>query len=82
MLIWLLRSVCRAAAYPFFYIKPGEDPNDKIVKKFNKNKVSMRHFHPIGTFFFWKYRLLLSRLKRYKELSAYIYCPRMQGTLQ
>jgi len=46
----LARIACRAAAYPFFYIKPNEEPNDKIVKKFNKNHVPMRYFRPIGTF--------------------------------
>ena len=52
----VLRTVYRAAAYPFFYIRPSEEPNDKIVKRFNKNNVPMRHFHPIGTFFVWTYR--------------------------
>jgi len=78
---WTVR--CRAAAYPFFYIKPGEEPNDRIVKKFNKNNVPMRHFHPIGTFIENNRdcNTVVGKMKKMQQNES-SNCPRMQVTLQ
>ena len=39
---------CRPAAFPFFYIEPQLEENAKIIKRFNKKKVPIDKFAPIG----------------------------------
>jgi len=38
----------KAAAFPFFYIEPQAKENSDIIKKYNKKKVPIHKFAPIG----------------------------------
>ncbi|KAL4518212.1 hypothetical protein Ndes2437A_g04508 [Nannochloris sp. 'desiccata'] len=38
----------KAAAFPFFYIEPQSKENSDIIQKFNKKKVPIHKFAPIG----------------------------------
>lgn len=39
---------CRPAAFPFFYIEPQAPANADIVNRYNKKKVPLSKFFPIG----------------------------------
>ncbi|WPT12924.1 Hydroxyproline O-arabinosyltransferase PLENTY [Picochlorum sp. SENEW3] len=38
----------RPSAYPFFYIKPSEEKNAKIIQKYNPKDVPLKQFFPVG----------------------------------
>lgn len=40
----------RPSAYPFFYIKPSEEKNAKIIQKYNPKDVPLKQFFPVGAF--------------------------------
>ncbi len=46
--LWATYS--RPSAYPFFYIKPSEEKNAKIIQKYNPKDVPLKQFFPVGAF--------------------------------
>lgn len=42
----LLCALCRAAAYPFFYIEPAKYPH--LVAKFNDKQAPLADMPPVG----------------------------------